>query len=239
MRKGRSVVLEEDHTLILGWSDTIFTVLSELEIANESQQRPSVVILADRDKVEMDDLIREKVRPQADPDRDCRSGSPIDLGRPRPRASRSWRARSSSSRPRTTRSPTPQVIKTILALTKGHDRRDRAYHIVAEIQDPREPRGGRTGRRRRGGPDRQARDDRQAGRPLGAPVGRLGRLHRAARLRRRRDLLPRGPGAGRPAPSARRCSPTRTARRSALHRRPAARSCSTRPRSGRSPPASG
>ena len=38
MRKGRSVVLEENHTLILGWSDTIFTVLSELEIANESQQ---------------------------------------------------------------------------------------------------------------------------------------------------------------------------------------------------------
>ena len=30
----------QDHTLILGWSDTIFTILSELEIANESEKRP-------------------------------------------------------------------------------------------------------------------------------------------------------------------------------------------------------
>ena len=45
-----------------------------------------------------------------------------------------------------------------------------------------------------------------------AAVGRLRRLHRAARLRRRRDLLPPGPGAGRARPSATRCSPTRTAR---------------------------
>ena len=79
LRKGRSVVLEEDHTLILGWSDTIFTVLSELEIANESQKRPSAVVLADRDKVEMDDLIREKVRPKRTRVV-TRSGSPIDLG---------------------------------------------------------------------------------------------------------------------------------------------------------------
>ena len=79
MRKGRSMVLEEGHTLILGWSDTIFTVLSELEIANENRKRPSAVVLADRDKVEMDDLIREKVHPRRTRVV-TRSGSPIDLG---------------------------------------------------------------------------------------------------------------------------------------------------------------
>jgi hypothetical protein len=37
LRKGRSIVLERDHTLILGWSETIFTIVNELEIANASE----------------------------------------------------------------------------------------------------------------------------------------------------------------------------------------------------------
>src|SRR4051812_31093679 len=60
LRKGRSHVLEKDHTLILGWSDTIFTILSELSVANESESKPVVVVLADQDKVEMEDAIRER-----------------------------------------------------------------------------------------------------------------------------------------------------------------------------------
>lgn len=134
MRKGRSVVLEEDHTLILGWSDTIFTVLAELEIANESQKKPSAVVLADRDKVEMDDLIREKVRPKRTRVV-TRSGSPIDLGHlglVRPEMARSIVVLS----PEDDVDPDAQVIKTVLALTKGRGHRDRRYHIVAEIQKP-------------------------------------------------------------------------------------------------------
>jgi ion channel POLLUX/CASTOR len=135
MRKGRSVVLEEGHTLILGWSDTIFTVLTELEIANESQKRPSAVVLAERDKVEMDDLIREKVRPKRTRVV-TRSGSPIDLGHlalVRPQKARSIVVLS----PEDDEEPDAQVIKTILALTKGRGHRDRLYHVVAEIQEPR------------------------------------------------------------------------------------------------------
>ena len=36
LRKGRSQVLENNHTLVLGWSAQIFTVLNELMIANEN-----------------------------------------------------------------------------------------------------------------------------------------------------------------------------------------------------------
>src|SRR5262249_39943832 len=64
LRKGRSLVLETGHALILGWSERVFTIVSELAIANESEgrrKRPSVVILAERDKVEMEDTIRERV----------------------------------------------------------------------------------------------------------------------------------------------------------------------------------
>src|ERR671926_34551 len=45
LRKGRSVVLERDHTLILGWSETIFTILAELEIANESEKDPYAQVI--------------------------------------------------------------------------------------------------------------------------------------------------------------------------------------------------
>ncbi len=134
MRKGRSMVLEEDHTLILGWSDTIFTVLAELDIANESQRKPSAVVLADRDKVEMDDLIREKVRPKRTRIV-TRSGSPIDLGHLA--LVRAERARSIVVlSPEDDSEPDAQVIKTILALTKGESHSDHRYHVVAEIQDP-------------------------------------------------------------------------------------------------------
>ncbi len=134
LRKGRSVVLEDDHTLILGWSDTVFTVLSELEIANESRKRPSAVVLADRDKVEMDDLIREKVRPRRTRVV-TRSGSPIDLDHlalVRPERARSIVVLS----PEGDEEPDAQVIKAVLALTKGNGHRQSPYHIVAEIHDP-------------------------------------------------------------------------------------------------------
>lgn len=134
MRKGRSMVLEEEHTLILGWSDTIFTVLAQLEIANENEKRPSAVVLAERDKVEMDDLIREKVHPKVTRVV-TRSGSPIDLGDlalVRPELARSIVILS----PEREEEPDAQVIKTILALTKGK-RDGNLHHIVAEIEEPR------------------------------------------------------------------------------------------------------
>ena len=62
LRKGRSFVIEENHVVILGWSSKVFTLLSELIIANENQSDPAIVILAEKDKVEMEDEIREKVK---------------------------------------------------------------------------------------------------------------------------------------------------------------------------------
>jgi len=134
LRKGRSVVLEEDHTLILGWSDTVFTVLAELDIANESRRRPSAVVLAEHDKVEMDDLIRQKVRPRRTRVV-TRSGSPIDLddlALVRPEKARAIIVLSPEDDPE----PDAQVIKTVLALTKGKGHAQREYKIVAEIHDP-------------------------------------------------------------------------------------------------------
>ncbi len=54
LKQGRSAVLESGHTLIIGWGPRVVEILKELIEANESEERPSVVILAERDKVSID-----------------------------------------------------------------------------------------------------------------------------------------------------------------------------------------
>ena len=61
LRKGKSRLIEHGHTIVLGWSDQIFTVIAELVEANQSERRSCVVILADRDKARMDDEIRRRI----------------------------------------------------------------------------------------------------------------------------------------------------------------------------------
>ena len=61
LRKGRSRVLETEHTVILGWSQKVFPIISEIVIANESNGKSAIVVLAERDKVEMEDEIRARM----------------------------------------------------------------------------------------------------------------------------------------------------------------------------------
>ena len=61
LRRGRSLVLENDHTLILGFGDRILEVIRELIEANESEPDAAIVILADNDKEEMDNMIRDNI----------------------------------------------------------------------------------------------------------------------------------------------------------------------------------
>ncbi|MDQ1417179.1 MAG: hypothetical protein QOF81_2792 [Acidimicrobiaceae bacterium] len=92
LRKGRSQVLEEGHTLVLGWSEKIFPVISELVVAYRGQRRSCIVVLAPRDRVEMDSEIRARIPDLGRTRIVCRSGdpsSPADLARTSPYESRS------------------------------------------------------------------------------------------------------------------------------------------------------
>lgn len=60
-RKGRGMVLENDHTLILGWNERVVDIIRELIIANESEKRASVVILSTQEKEQMDDMIAKRL----------------------------------------------------------------------------------------------------------------------------------------------------------------------------------
>ncbi len=135
LRKGRSRVLEKEHTLILGWSDKVFSIVSELAIANESRGRSAIVILADRDKVEMEDAIRAEVGKTGKTAVICRSGDPMtlsDLELGSPHAARSIILLA----PEDGDDPDAAVIKAALALTNNPNRRDASYHIVGELRDP-------------------------------------------------------------------------------------------------------
>ncbi len=135
LRKGRSLVCEKDHTVILGWSPQIFSVVSELVLANESRKDAAIVVLAEKDKVEMDDAFREKIELPRGMRLVCRTGSPIDptdLAIVNPNEARAIIVVAPEAG-----DPDAHVIKTILAIVNGPDRREGKYHIVGEIRDPR------------------------------------------------------------------------------------------------------
>ncbi len=133
LRKGRSRVLESGHTVILGWSQQIFTVLSELVIANASLPRSTIVILADRDKVEMEDEIRGRFASTGKTTIVCRSGSPIDIDDLE--IARIETSRAIVVLAPEIDDPDADVIKTMLAITNHPRRRPEPYHIVAELRD--------------------------------------------------------------------------------------------------------
>ncbi|KAL6840246.1 hypothetical protein ACP4OV_030056 [Aristida adscensionis] len=78
-RKGKSEVIEINHILILGWSDKLGSLLKQLAIANKSIGGGVVVVLAERDKEEMEMDIAKLEFDFMGTSVICRSGSPLIL----------------------------------------------------------------------------------------------------------------------------------------------------------------
>ncbi len=136
LRKGRSNVIESGHTIILGWSEQVFAIIPELVEANSNQKKGVIAILANKDKVEMEDEIRDKVGNTRNTKIVCRTGSPLemnDLEIVNPQAARSIIILSDENE----ENSDTYTIKAILALTNSPNRRKEPYHIVAEIRDNR------------------------------------------------------------------------------------------------------
>jgi len=132
LRKGRSQVLESNHTLVLGWSPQVFTVLNELILANENQSSACIVVMADKDKVDMEDEIKERVGIKGKTRIICRNGNPIDpndLDIASPHT-----AKAIIVLPPENNDPDTDVIKTVLAITNNPNRRAEKYHIVTQVR---------------------------------------------------------------------------------------------------------
>lgn len=135
LKRGRSRVLDSNHTLILGWSEKIFTIINELIEANSNQKDPCIVILSEKDKVEAEEEINSRIEKFGNTKIVVRSGSTLE-------SSSSEMVNINEARSIIVLSPEVQnpdtfVIKTVLGLTNGKNRREEPYHIVAEIKDER------------------------------------------------------------------------------------------------------
>ena len=133
LRKGRSRVLEDDHTIILGWNNQLFTIITELCTANSSRRRSTIVVLADHDKIAMEDEIRAKTGRTGSTTVICRRGnphSPHDVQLTSPTTARSIIVLPSEDDER----PDMTVIKTVLALTQVSS--DAGPTVIAQLRNP-------------------------------------------------------------------------------------------------------
>jgi len=80
LKKGRSRVIERNHTLICNWSDKTIPVISEICIANESLGGGTIVLLADEPKQDLEHRVAEAEINLRGSKVVVRSGSPIMLG---------------------------------------------------------------------------------------------------------------------------------------------------------------
>ncbi len=116
LKKGRSRVIETGQTVILGWSEQIYAIISELVLANESQPRSCIVILGDRDTVEMEDDIRSRLGKTHRTRIIVRRGDPMESAALDLVSLET--AKSIIILPPDNDQPDSDVVKTLLAITK-------------------------------------------------------------------------------------------------------------------------
>jgi ion channel POLLUX/CASTOR len=134
LRKGRSAVLESGHTAIIGWSDQIFTVITELVEANANHRRSRIAILADKDRTAMEEAIRKNVPTTATTRVICRTGDPMDpddIDIVSPQTARSIIVLP----PDGDSNPDPHVTKVLLAIVNSSTRGEGPYHVVTSVRD--------------------------------------------------------------------------------------------------------
>jgi len=135
LRQGRSPVVETEHTVLLGWSAQAISIVEQLIIANESESRACVVILADRSKGDMDDEIRSQLPDTKTTRVVTRRGDPMDMNDLSLAAIKG--AKSIVIASPDAEDPDADVIKILLAIVNDPERRWNPYHIVAEVHDPK------------------------------------------------------------------------------------------------------
>lgn len=79
LRKGTSVVQEQEHTVIVGFDENVYTLLGELILANENKKKACIVVLGHQPKEEMEDAIAAHLPDTKTTTIICRSGKLHDI----------------------------------------------------------------------------------------------------------------------------------------------------------------
>lgn len=133
LKKSRSLIIEEGHTVILGWSPKVITIIKELMIAHENQAYSCIAILSDEDAGHIKDQISSKIGSTGKTRVVLRHGNPRD-------PSDIHIVNINSAKSIIVISPDNMesdafVIKTVLAIVNHPLRKAEKYNIVAEISD--------------------------------------------------------------------------------------------------------
>ncbi len=134
LRKGRSRVIESGHTVILGLVPETFLIISELAEAHAHKSDHCIVVMADQDKVEMEDAISEKIEDLKSTRVVCRTGDPLDQTALEIASLKTARSIIILP-PSDAENPDAFVIKVLLAILNGGPSSLGKYHIVAEIRE--------------------------------------------------------------------------------------------------------
>ena len=142
LKRGRSKVIEEDHTLILGWNEQrIVEIIQELILANESEKDGCVVILADKDKEEIDDVLRLRIKERLTTRIVTRSGDVSTLANldmvsvDDAKAVIILASCDDTDSAEAKSASDAKAIQTVLA-TMGRSQRDDEFSVVVEIFNP-------------------------------------------------------------------------------------------------------
>lgn len=133
LKKGHTVVIEEGHTVILGWSSKVVSIISELMLAHANQKDSCIVILAETSVDEMKDYLSNKIPKSKKTRIIFRQGNPRD-----PNDILLTNLNNAKSiiilSPEIDRSDS-YVIKSLLAIVNHPERKKEKYDIVVEITD--------------------------------------------------------------------------------------------------------
>ncbi|MBQ6998555.1 MAG: hypothetical protein IJN62_02070 [Clostridia bacterium] len=75
LRKGTSVVQEDNHTIIIGFDNNVYAILQELIEANSNKKNACIVILGEQPKEEIEDAISSHIPDTVTTRIICRSGN--------------------------------------------------------------------------------------------------------------------------------------------------------------------
>ena len=135
LRRGRSNVVEKNHTVILGWSEQTLTVASELVRAHKSEPSSAIVILGEQEKAQIEDEIRQKIGDTGHVRIVCRTGSALEMTN-LDLVSLNTSKNIIVMTPLDSPNPDAEVIKVVLAILNNPKRRPEPYRIVATIRNP-------------------------------------------------------------------------------------------------------
>ncbi len=134
LSKGKTIVIEKNHTVILGWSPYIYRVISEICEANRNQVQSCIVILSSEydNRVDMERRIKFKASFIGKTKIICRIGSSYDLddiSKTSPHTAKSIIILNNQ------KNNDHNTIRTLLALTNNNQKSIDDYNIVAHIEE--------------------------------------------------------------------------------------------------------